>query len=296
MYGIQNIHCDQLKSRVEVTVKNMMKQCRLYIDAGNTRLKCLLENGVEPFTFSIEHNSDVQSAFLVMTGEIDKFLAASIDALRGVDAGNKSEPKIDGVYISSVVGSAANKAISNIAENVWNIKPKFASVDREFDGIKNSYRDLNQMGVDRWVAIHGVDGLEGVKGGSYIVVDCGTAITVDVVIEEAGFVGGAILPGINLALTSLSRADGISVSNYSGEDVELSLGITTDDCCELGVLASCIGGIKQVITVAEQRYGNIDQKIFTGGASKLLLPLLGLDYIYEPNLIFKGLKRLYQCE
>jgi len=251
----------------------MQKTQIIYIDAGNTRLKCLLETELGEQELSFVHNGDVASSFSELLAKV-----------------SQNNFQVKDLIVSSVLSKQSNEVLRELSLKNWGIEPKFAEVKRSYKGIKNSYQRLEQMGVDRWVAIHGAQAVD-LKGSAYIVIDCGTAITVDAVNSKGVFVGGSILPGIDLALSSLSSADGIA--NHQFEEVSLELGQTTEDCCRLGVLASCAGGVQKVVELAENQMSEETIKIFTGGASKLLMPMMNFDYIHEPKLIFEGLKRLY---
>lgn len=245
----------------------------LYFDIGNTRLKCWAKRNAKTDYFAYEHKADWVATFLRLYTDLEELTSEQVKK----------------VIVSNVAGNSAEAGLLDACLLRWGIEPVFIRVNRESASIKNSYKNLQQLGVDRWVAIHGALDFE----APYIVIDCGTAITVDVVNVVDGdrlFIGGAILLGFDSARSALSQTDGIA--NNVLEMTELQLGQTTEDCCLVGILASCVGGIERVIAAAEREVGIVNNIIFTGGGAKLLLSQIKFDYIYEPNLIYNGLQRL----
>ena len=112
----------------------------------------------------------------------------------------------------------------------------------KFD-IQNHYQTLSELGVDRWMAVLGSRKI--IPDGNVVVINCGTAITVDFLTQENSFLGGAILPGFQLAAKALSSTAGIAENFGSVQDS--LVGQSTSDCVQLGVLHACLGGVEKII-------------------------------------------------
>ncbi|MCZ7599940.1 MAG: type III pantothenate kinase [Gammaproteobacteria bacterium] len=87
------------------------------------------------------------------------------------------------------------KALAAWCRGQWDVEARFADALTEVPGLENRYANPAQLGVDRWLALIAARRL---GGGPVVVVDCGTAITVDLVDGAGVFHGGMILPGRRL--------------------------------------------------------------------------------------------------
>ncbi len=106
----------------------------------------------------------------------------------------------DEVWLASVAGEGLNQALAAGVERCWQLPLRRALTEAAAAGVRNSYEDPARMGVDRWLAM-----LAAWKrvGQPCWVVDCGSAITVDLLDAEGRHQGGYILPGIRLMQQSL---------------------------------------------------------------------------------------------
>lgn len=246
---------------------------RLLVDVGNTRIKALLyrfQQGEESFdskALSVSHDRDFERAF------------AEVMA--------KSSRSKD-VWVSNVAGEKARLAIESLCLDNWGVKPNFARVERSQYGIDNSYLNLDELGVDRWMAIQGARQL---CEGALIVIGCGTAITVDFLSEDNVFKGGAILPGLELAANALSHADGIP--RFDFQEYTHSLGTTTADCVRVGAINSCAGGVEKIVASIIKQFPNVSIQILaSGGAAEAVLSATKIKFQYDANLVLRGLQRV----
>jgi len=246
---------------------------RLLVDVGNTRIKVLpyrLKDGGACF--------DQEAWWVTHDRRFDQAFSEVL----------KSASKPDDVWVSNVAGEMAAASIEAVCVKQWGIKPNFASVERNSHGLKNSYLSLDELGIDRWMAVQGARQL---YEGAAIVIGCGTAITVDVVSEDGVFVGGAILPGLELAARSLSQTDGIPQFNF--QEYTHALGVSTADCVRVGVINSCAGGIEKVVASIFERFSGVSFKVVaSGGAAKAILSATNINFEYDANLVLRGLQRV----
>lgn len=153
-------------------------------------------------------------------------------------------------------------------------------------GVKNLYQHPAQLGSDRWAAL--IAAWQTIRGAC-LVVNCGTATTVDALSEKGEFLGGMILPGIKLMQDSLS---------YNTAQLGYDAGTLRDfpqntpDAILSGVLRATLGVIQHQYSLLASRC--ITRCIISGGAGKVLLPHLGAECVYMDNLVLQGLQIIAQ--
>lgn len=107
-------------------------------------------------------------------------------------------------------------------------------------GVRNGYRQPEQLGADRWAALIGARALH---DGACIVVMSGTATTVDVLDDAGLFRGGLILPGLDLMRTALAGGTA-DLPAAAGDYDELPRG--TIDAIAGGALHATLGAIERM--------------------------------------------------
>ena len=125
-------------------------------------------------------------------------------------------------------------------------------------------------------------------GGDLIVVDFGTATTLDVVAHDGAYVGGAIAPGINLSLDALHAA----AAHLPRIDVTMPphvLGRNTVHCMQSGIYWGYVGLIEGIARrIAEER-GTDMRVIATGGLSPLFARGSDMIEAFDTDLTMHGL-------
>ena len=152
--------------------------------------------------------------------------------------------------------------------------------------VKIDYKTPSTLGRDRIAAVVGAYGLT--AGHWTLVVDCGTAITYDVLSPDGVFMGGNIAPGIFMRLEALNHFT-----------ARLPLVETSGDCPQWGTdteTALRSGAISGVI--AELRYyRNLlpvpdPEVVLTGGSADLVAERAGFRLIIDPEIVSKGLNSI----
>lgn len=145
--------------------------------------------------------------------------------------------------------------------------------------------DSSRLGVDRWLAA--LAAWQSFKSAC-IVIDAGTAFTVDVVTASGRHLGGYIVPGYRSMLGALS----CNTSGVKPEPVErmtdLAPGLSTSDAVNRGVLQMYLGLIERAQTAME----GLPVLVVAGGDASLLEPHLEHSH-YCPDLVFDGLNIVY---
>ncbi|MGM3305957.1 pantothenate kinase [Anabaena sp. WFMT] len=153
------------------------------------------------------------------------------------------------------------------------------------------------LGIDRALALYGA----GKKWGfPILVIDAGTALTFTGTDANQRLIGGAILPGLGLQLTTLGQKTGQLPLLEIKEIIELPprFAMNTPDAIQSGVIYTLLAGIKDFVESWLSLFP--DSKIvITGGDSNLLttylqarFPDIAARLIAEKNLIFLGMGKI----
>ncbi|MCG8648559.1 MAG: type III pantothenate kinase [Pirellulales bacterium] len=148
----------------------------------------------------------------------------------------------------------------------------------------------DQLGIDRLLGAHAAyKRFE----SALVVVDAGSAVTVDWVDAQGEFHGGAILPGLTLQFGALaSGTDALPQIDFRDREPLQIPGRNTVAAIRLGVLTTIAAGIEHLAhTYALQRSPEAreSQLILTGGDAAVISPLLGQSHRVAPNLVCRGL-------
>ncbi|MDO4338835.1 MAG: type III pantothenate kinase [Eubacteriales bacterium] len=126
-----------------------------------------------------------------------------------------------------------------------------------------------------------------------IVIDMGTATTASVVDGKKNYIGGMILPGIQVSLDALtSRASQLSAIGI--EAPKRIIGKNTIECMKSGVLYSSAAAIDGIIDRIEEELGQKATVIATGGLAKKIIPHCKREIILDEDLLLKGLMVIYE--
>ena len=127
-----------------------------------------------------------------------------------------------------------------------------------------------------------------------IVIDIGTATTFDIVSKNGEFLGGVIMPGLNLQFNSLSTNTS-KLPKISVGISEKAIGDSTENALLSGIMRGSACAIEGLIHQCELELGEKATIIATGGHSRLISEYMfrRFDYI-DPTLTLEGFKLLYE--
>lgn len=156
-------------------------------------------------------------------------------------------------------------------------------------GLKIALDDPAQLGSDR-VA----DAVAAVNEYPcpLIMVDMGTATTISVVDRDKNFLGGMIMPGLEVSLDSLTSRTS-QLPRISLDPTKKVIGTNTIDCMKSGVLNGAASAIDGVVERIEEELGESCTVISTGGLAKTVIPLCRREIIIDDRLLLKGLMIIY---
>ena len=148
----------------------------------------------------------------------------------------------------------------------------------------------SQVGSDRIVVA--VAALAEYKA-PLILMDLGTATTMDVVEPDNVYMGGVILPGVKVALDALtSRA--AQLPAISLDKPKSVVGKNTVDCMRSGMMFGTAATIDGLVERIEEELGHKATLIATGGMAQFITPLCKREIILEKDLLLKGLNIIYK--
>lgn len=130
-------------------------------------------------------------------------------------------------------------------------------------------------------------------GAPLAVVDMGTATTVVVVDANRNYLGGAIIPGVKLALQALTAGTSL-LPDLSVVAPEKCIASVTEDAMRSGAVYGSAAMIDGLIDRMENELGQKLTVVATGGLASCIVPYCRRDVAYEPELLLKGLAVLYE--
>jgi len=194
---------------------------------------------------------------------------------------NLPEPSY--IIVSNVAGDIAQKNLVELCSS-WITKLHWVTAVRRQCGVRNFYTDPGQLGSDRWAALVAAWNLE---LQSSLVINIGTAMTVDALSDSGDFLGGLILPGPDLLFNVLKAHTAIPCTNLGKFE---QFPVCTSDAIYSGVIQSLVGAIERMNQVLCMHLGySMQNCIISGGASSLILPHLRIQTTVIDNLVLEGL-------
>jgi type III pantothenate kinase len=201
-------------------------------------------------------------------------------------------------FRSVLVGSNQKGVDAVLAAWPEELQPKSQTVFRDSTefSIEIDVDAPRGVGLDRLLAAIAANRLRK-AGETAIVVDCGTATTVDVVSSEGVFLGGAILPGFELSARALNHYTEVlpyvSIDELIATDAQgqhAPLGKNTHAAISSGIFWGQVGAVRELIArqAAVCSPTTSPQVFVTGGGGELLAPFLDQSSHY-PYLALQGL-------
>lgn len=229
---------------------------KLLIDAGNTRVKWALWDGLQLVQQAALAHADVHT------------LAEQWSAL-----------PVDAVLAASVARAEIRTAIEAAAP----LPVQWQKAQPAASGVRNHYREVAEQGADRWLAVLGARQL---CQGDVVVASAGTALTVEALTAEGDYLGGLILPGYRLMLASLAR-NTANLDRAAGVVCDFPQG--TEDALASGAVDALCGAIQRMQQRLAAQTGRSPALLLSGGDAALLCPHLPPETRMVDNLVIYGL-------
>lgn len=191
------------------------------------------------------------------------------------------------VMISSVVPLALCRVVATL-NRVASCRINISGKDFKVP-IANRYRIKSQVGQDRLVNAYAAKKLYGKPA---IVIDFGTGITFDIISKKGDYLGGLILPGIEMGLSSLYTKTAL-LPKVALKPARELIGRDTASSMRGGILfgygAMCDGLVAKYRKILGAR----TRVIATGGNASLIRRYSKSIQVVDPDLTLKGLRLLF---
>lgn len=202
--------------------------------------------------------------------------------------------KFESAGISSVAPSK-HPALAHEIKKISGVQPYL--VDKSFPfRIRLNYETSDTLGIDRICSGEGAYEILQTKFPNFInkknnyilIIDFGTATTVNILKMPCEFIGGMILPGIEMMFNSL-RKNTEQLPAVSEKDYKNFIGTSTSSSIASGIINSHAGLIDMLRNYLKKKKAE-EIKIFaTGGNAEKIIPYLDFDFSYEEALVLIGI-------
>ena len=249
----------------------------LTIDVGNTNvvLGCVENGEVKSISRLATNTSDLPNDYALKMRQSFEF--------DGVDYRS-----FEGAILSSVVPQV-NRAIRSAVRKLTGLECMIVGA-----GIKTGVNvKIDDPGTLAGDLITGTVGALSLYPPPLIIVDMGTATTIVAVDKDGAYIGGAIVPGVNLSYEALSSGTSL-LPNISIEAPKKCIATNTVDSMKSGAVFGTAAMIDGMIERMEAELGGEATVVATGGLSGGIMPYCRHEIRHEPELLLKGLAILYQ--
>lgn len=231
----------------------------LDVDVGNSRIKWRLSDSDGSVVSGSQATSDVAAGH-----------SLALDAALTVSR----------VRIASVADSEVLVALCKQFYRQYAVVSKVAQVSGSVGPLVCAYEDCQSLGVDRWLAL--VAAYQRFNQ-ALLVVDAGSAITMDLLSSDGQHLGGFIIPGLRLMCDSLWRdTSGVRVAGGDTQGLLLP-GKDTQQAVNRGCVLAAVATIEKLASQYPVRI------LLTGGDAEVLMEALSLKSDHCPDLVLDGL-------
>lgn len=235
----------------------------LLVDAGNTRCKWVISSGGKWQQQGVIENADAAAWRLLREQFADL-------------------PVPQRILVSNVAGDSIAERL-RLACAVWEVMPEFVMSQKLQCGVRNLYEQPALLGSDRWCALIAAWQR---KQEACLVVNCGTATTIDALTSAGEFAGGLILPGLALMQRSLTE-------NTAQLDVTKGCLQTfprnTADAIYSGAVRATAGAVQRQLEKLQKDVGKACPVLLSGGAAVMLAEELQGTVELIDDLVLQGL-------
>jgi len=249
----------------------------LCIDIGNTNIVLGLYRGEElaaHWRIATDHQR-LADEYAILLIELFNH--------KGYDVGD-----VDGIAIASVVPPLTGTFVS-LSKDYFGCTPLVLDAGVR-TGVRIRYDNPRDVGADRVanaVAAHRL------YGGPACVVDFGTATIFDAVSAEGDYLGGAIAPGVVIAMEALfARTAKLPRTDLTRPPK--AIGSNNVQAIQSGVLFGYVGLVEGMVARFRQELGPDMKVIATGGLAEIIAQETDVIQFVDPWITLKGLRLIYE--
>ena len=251
----------------------------LAIDAGNTNI-----------VFALLEGREIRARWRIATDPrrtADEY-AVWLSQLLNLEGYDRSQ--VSGVIIATVVPRALHN-LQTLARKYFSTEPMIAGEPPVEWGMALDVLEPKSVGADRAVTMIAAHALH---AGDLIVIDFGTATTLDVVDYKGAYKGGIIAPGINLSLdalvTAAAKLPRIAIEAPATPSV---IGRDTVSQMQIGIFWGYVAMIEGLVARMKAEVGRPITVVATGGLAILFERHTTMFDVVEPDLTIQGLAILW---
>lgn len=239
---------------------------RLYVDAGNSSLKFACQSGV---------GAEWRAAAIPIEEAFDfiEWVKRYID-------------KLEEIVIASVVTGTTNILLQNLPAEKCTVV-RSADIPQQF----LDYKTPDTLGIDRFLACYGA---AAASQGGVVVVDAGTACTVDYMSADMVYHGGVIMPGIK-ALEDAFKSSAPGLPQFKRAIPKQWPGKSTEESLQWGTAGLFRDAILSYLNHYEESAGDYTLWL-TGGSAGWLDSVLDAEASVSAMLVLEGLRSFVERE
>ncbi len=205
-----------------------------------------------------------------------------------------SQIRAERCYFSSVQDTRVEAEINGLLEGFFNASSLLRLVAKQTcSGVTNGYPEPTSLGVDRWLGLLGTAGL---VQQDAIIVDVGSAITIDLLRADGQHLGGAILPGFDTSIDKFKRI----MRRVDFDHAEIihtdDPGCFTEACINIDYQTTDTSTVAEILDRWFGRLASNAALIVTGGSGSYLCKRLGRENRLVPDLVFQGMRRQLESQ
>lgn len=203
------------------------------------------------------------------------------------------------VSVANVAGNQVQEILTQWCLDHWKITPQSIVTTPQFSDVLNGYENYQSLGVDRWLAV--IAAHHFYPQTANIVIDCGSAITVDTVLAGGEHLPGPIIPGLQTMVDGLLSKTDLAKYVPAENDTKMppeGLQAVVKDTKTAILAGANFATSKALDAIVSEIEAQLPQSskfniIGTGGAAQSVMALSTLStrktYLHEPDLVLKGL-------
>jgi type III pantothenate kinase len=248
----------------------------LALDIGNSNVVAGIYDG-EKLRCTVRVKTDPASS----SDELGSALRAALEAQ------NVAAADIDAVAISTVVPQLT-PAVTSVSQTVYGCEPVFLTPQLDL-GIAIAVDNPEYVGADR---LADAIATKAKYGGPAVIVDFGTATTVDGIDAECTYVGGAIAPGLEISLDALvtqtallPRVELVAPPEVLARDTVTSM--------QAGLVLGYVGLVEALVRRAKIELGGTARVVATGGLATVICGLTDIIDTVDDSLTLDGVRIAY---
>ena len=203
--------------------------------------------------------------------------------------------KQKGIEVASIKKSAMCSVVppltatfEELLNNYLNISPLLVEAGVK-TGVRIRMDNPREVGADRIVNAAAAHYL---YSGPIIIVDLGTATTFDVVSGEGDYLGGAIAPGMVIAVETLSERAAM-LPRVELHRPKKAIGSDTISAMQSGVVFGYVALVEGMVARLKRELGEKSKVVATGGHAQLIAAETGIIDAINPDLTLIGLRLIY---